>query len=455
MNTAQVIPFPGPQSVQGTPPPHDLDAEAAVLSACMINPEAWPRIRDFLRPEHMFSERHAWILRGVSAVSGEGKTPDSVTVASWLRDRGRLGQVEHGYVVEVLDAAPAVAPTRLLAYAEQVHKLWRVRKAIALCQRFAAEGYHDVGEAQAWLERCGEALTAVARCKPREDIESNADALRRILRERLTPVAEGKRRHGLPTGLKSLDELIAGLRPGKKTTVAALTGRGKTAFGLQAGILAAMNGVRALVVSVEVSRDDLLQRALSAIAGIDHDRLRKGQLHQDEWTRLMPAMQRLGDLPLDIVDAHDLHVGRLAGLVRQLVDAHHGGAAPLGLVVVDYVQRLSPAPEVMTAKKHEQVAHATKALKLLAQDHGIAVLELAQAKASETGRTSTPDSSCIADSGAVAKESDAVVFLHRPNEQDRARILAVVAKQRDGEEGECELVFEGHFQRFRDPAERP
>lgn len=445
--------------LEGMPPAHDLDAEAAVLSAVILDPSALPRVADFLEAEMFFSEAHRQIYAAALDLRAASSPIDETTIASRLREAGRLAQVGGvAYLVAVLQASPAVANVR--AHAETVHERWRVRALQALARRATVSGY-SVADAQTYADSLASSAAALARRRPGVRVETNLDTLKRIAREMSGAGHVSGAQRGIPTGIAALDEKLLGLSPGQKVTLVAKPGRGKTALGLQIAMNVAKQGVGVMYFSSEMSRDELAERQLALLSGVDSRRIRqqrtKPVLDGGEWKRLEHGLGSLLGIRyrLAIHDDSDVTPEDICARVRAKFDASLAeDGVPLGLVVVDYVQRLAPSPRFDAKKntqKHEIIGHATKLLKQLAQSLGICVLELAQQKNSTDGKgkETKPSLGDVAQCFDVEREADAVLYIWRPTADKRATKV-IIAKQRGADEDEVDLDFEREFSRFRD-----
>ena len=448
---SNVVPFerPTPAVAEGAVPPHDLDAEAAVLSAVILDDERLATVADFLRPDHFYSESHRRMFEAVLALRAEGKPIDVITVASWLKDRGRLAQVGGmAYVTEAVQGAAVVA--NLAAYGEQVHTKWRLRAAAQLASRIAAESYGDVGDAQAWLDRGANALAELSRDTLGGKAESNMATLRRVIKDLVERSQLGKRVHGFPMGIPSLDDLLGGVLPGQKMLVTAKPGYGKTAMGMHVARSCAKAGIGVAVFSLEMTREEVLMRLVCAESGVDGTRIKDGRLSQGEWERVTAAAGVIGkQLPIAIYDSQTLHVGQIAAIARrakETMPTTHG--AELGLVVIDYLQKMQGAPEASRTNRYEQLVHATRTLKLLARQLQVGVIELAQQK--KPPENPRPGSGSTVYCPDAENEADVVMHLWNQNLEDRSAVTVVVEKQRNGDVGDVDVVFERHVQNWRD-----
>ncbi len=451
--------------LDGALPPHDTDAEQAVISAVLLLEAALPRIVDFLHAEHFYSGAHARIYEAAVAVRAAGSQVDVVTVGSRLREEGRLNQVGGmPYLTEILSASPVLDHVR--DHAITVFERWRARRVIAVCQHLAAIGYDSVTDVQGFADRGVTLLAEIARQAPGVKVESNIETLKRVVRQ-MSTAGDGKadkRITGIPTQIRSYDRLTLGLHAGTKTTLVALPRVGKTALALQLAMTVATQGIGVIFFSTEMTRDELAVRQLAHLSAVDSLRIKaamqKPTLTEIEWSRLSAGLARLDGIKyrIDVHDEASVTVEEIATCVKARVDQ---GAlidgVPLGLVIVDYVQRLRPSKCVATRNTHDQVWHSTVALKNLAKQCKLPVLELAQQKIPETdrktGKRHRPKLGDAAACGYIERESDDVFYLHRDDERDGRNLACIGVKVRSGPEGEFPLTFHQEYSRFTEPGD--
>src|SRR4051794_29331248 len=356
---------PPPPSASGRVPPHDLDAEAAVLSAVLLERDALDKVLETLKPEHFYAEANRRIYEAAVELSTKGMPIDIVSVAGWLRDRERLAQVGgSAYLAQLADAVPAVA--HLETYARMVKEKWRIRQLIATCQRVSAEGYGDVGEVQAFIDEAEQSIYELARTPEASSVQRIEPIIRSVF-EQITELARrGERITGVPTGFERLDSKTAGLHDGELTIVAARPGMGKTSFVLnlavnvaspktvaESGIDAGLDGGGAseareepglgvAVFSLEMPREQLASRMVCAEGRVDVGKMRQGFLQDRDWNNLTQAASFLYRLPIWIDDTPSLGVLELRAKVRRLQaefdrkGADKTQASRIGLVIVDY-----------------------------------------------------------------------------------------------------------------------
>ncbi len=461
----------------GRIPPHDLDAEGAVLSAVLLFSEAFDAVQEVLRPEHFYADANRRVYEAVVELQAQSKPIDIVSVATWLRDRGRLEQIGGTpYLAQLTDATPAVANVEI--HARVVREKWRVRQLIATCHRFAAEGYGDTGEVQDYIDRAEQAVFEIARIPE----GSTVVPLREAIRGAFEILNEASRRGGgitgVPTGFTELDRKCAGLHGGDLYIVAGRPGMGKTSFVLNM----AANIARATLVdppggedpfappeerpgwgvaffSLEMPREQLAARLLAAESRVDVGRIRSGDIQQEDWSRLTEAAARLGRCPIWIDDTPGLTMLDLRAKVRRLKALVERGdedlrAQGLGLVAIDYLQLMQGRRDAQS--REQEISELSRGLKQLAKEMSVPVLALSQLNRSvETRNTKDkrPQLSDLRESGAIEQDADAIMFIYRDeyyvqDSPDKGLAEIIIAKQRNGPTGKVMTKFTNAYTRF-------
>lgn len=434
-----------PPSIAGRPPPHDLDAEAAVLSSVLLKRGAIDDVAD-LKPEHFFSEANSRIFETCLHLAATGVPIDTVTVASELRDRERLQQVGGAaYLAQIVDATPAVA--HVADHAAIVTRKWRRRRAISTAQLIAAEGYGDLDEEgeDAWLDGLASRLAEDDVHQEGEAVHIG-DAFRRVWGERTAAQQQARAQLGAPTGLVDLDRRIGGLRPGKITTVAARAGVGKTALAFQVVTNVVKQGDAALVFELEAPEEECVDRLHYATAGVDGSRLLANQaLPPEDMRALSGAAEQLVRTPLWVLPRSGVTVSSIRTTTRRLkrfldvrADAAIAEAKSRGVpaadlptpprlrvVVVDYIQ-LVAATDMRggaSASREAQVSYVSRELKRLAMDLRVHVMLLSQLNkdADRRGDDKRPRTSDMRESSAIENDSDHIILIHNAKALERSR----------------------------------
>jgi replicative DNA helicase len=467
--------------VHGRVPPHDLDAEAAVLSAILLSRDALDRVLEFLRSEHFYSDANGRIYEAAQALAVAGSPVDIVTVAIWLRDRMRIAEVGGpAYLAQLVDATPAVP--HVVAHAHVVYEKWRVRALIATCQRIAAEGYGDYGDAQAFLDRAEGEVYQIAHVAHRTSVTPIHLVLRAAFKQMSDAAERGERITGIPTGFERLDAKTAGLHAGDLTIVAARPGVGKTAMVLGLAVNVASPravpkageeevqepGFGVCVFSLEMPREQIAIRMVCSEGRVDVGKIRQGYLQADDWRRLTEAASYLSSLPIWIDDTPALGILELRAKARRIQaeynrDAVKGDPArgikaiperKVGLVVVDYLQLMRGSGA--TGSREQEISEISRGLKALAKELAVPVIALSQLnRAVETrSKDKRPQLSDLRESGAVEQDADTVIFIYRDEyynpETTNAKGIAelIIAKQRNGPTGKVLTRFTASCTRF-------
>jgi replicative DNA helicase len=465
-------------AVEARVPPHDLDAEAAVLSAVMLDPLAFDKINEFLKPEHFYSEAHRRVHEACVELSAEGKPVDVVQVATWLRDRERLAQVGGmAYLTEILNAAPAVA--NVVAYGRTIHEKFRVRQLILACQRVTAQGYAGYGEAKAFIDSAEQAVYDIARTRESSSIFPLRDVMQETFRRMMKATERGARIIGIPTGFDRYDRMTSGLHDGELTIVAARPGMGKTSLVLNMAINVASPqqlessrdpnerweepGYAVVIFSLEMPREQIVNRMLCSEARVDVSRVRTGMLAPSDWSKLTQAAAHLNNLNIWVDDSAALSILELRSKVRRLqsefdrVDPATGEKKQrVGLVVVDYLQLMKGRDGVNS--REQEISEISRGLKQLSKECKLPVIALSQLnRAVETRgeKSKRPQLSDLRESGAIEQDADNICFIYRDdyyNKESMERSVAelIIAKQRNGPTDTVKVKFDAQYTRFED-----
>lgn len=474
----QIVENPPP--IEGRVPPNDLEAEAAVLSAIMLDPSALDKVVE-LKPEFFYSEAHRRIFEACLELRAGGHPVDVLQVSSWLRDRQRLAQVGGtGYLTEILNAAPVVA--NVAAYGLTIQEKYRIRQLILACQKVTAQGYVDYGDPQTFIDSAEQAIYNISRASSKQSAEKLLDVMKKAFKRLSDAVARGDRITGIPTGFDRFDRMTAGLHEGDLTIVAARPGMGKTAFVLNVATNVAApkgrevegdpterweeSGVGAVVFSLEMPREQLANRMVCSEAKVDVSKMRTGFLSGQDWSKLTQAASFLGSLPIWIDDSPSLTLLELRAKVRRLQsdfdvrDAEGRKIKRIGCVIVDYLQLMKGRDGV--ASREQEISEISRGLKALAKELEVPVIALSQLnRAVETrgDKSKRPMISDLRESGAIEQDADNVVFIYRDDYYNKEESTEpnvaelIIAKQRNGPTGTARVRFDKQYTRFDNLAE--
>ncbi len=466
--------------VAGRVPPHDLQAEAAVLSAVLLDRDSLDRVLEILQPEHFYSDANRLVYETCRDLASEGTPIDIVSVASRLRDRELIRQVGGAsYLGQLVDATPAVA--HVAAHARVVREKWRLRCLIATCQRFAAEGYGDVGQTQQFIDEAEQAVYDIARTPEASTVHPLKDVLTIAFKQITAAKERGDQITGIPTGFFDLDKKTAGLHKGDLMIIAARPGMGKTALALNIAVNVAAPqmvsmpgpadagyedqpqekpGYAVAFFSLEMPKEQVATRLVCAEARVDLGKLRQGHLSQRDWANLTQGASVLSTLPVWIDDKPALSLLELRAKVRRLQADLGRGADDdqrpgLGLVVVDYLQLMQGRKGVNS--REQEISEISRGLKQLAKELEVPVVALSQLNRGVETRGTKDKRPLLADlreSGAIEQDADTIVFIYRDDyynpetTTERGISELIVAKQRNGPTGKVRVRFLASCTRF-------
>lgn len=454
-----------PRTINGRVPPHDLDAEAAVLSAILLERDALDKVLETLKPEHFYSEANQRIYEAAQALALVGDPIDITTIATWLRNREWIKQVGGAsYLAQLVDATPAVA--HVSAHATAIYEKWRLRQLIATCQRVAAEGYGDVGVVQEFIDSAEQSIYELARTAQTRSVQPIATVLKSTFEQIVAAAERGDRITGIPTGFEKLDEKTAGLHDGDLMIVAARPGMGKTAWVMNAAVNVASHhsggrkGYGVCVFSLEMPREQLVSRMVCSEGRVDLGKLRQGFLQPEDWRRLTEASAYLNTIPIWIDDTPAIGVLEIRAKVRRIQAEYNRAATPqtaerrVGLVIVDYLQLMKGRDGVNS--REQEISEISRGLKQLAKELRVPVIALSQlnrAVETRTTKDKRPQLSDLRESGAIEQDADTIIFIYRDeyyNPQSNKKGIAelIIAKQRNGPTGKVYTRFAASCTRF-------
>jgi replicative DNA helicase len=459
-----------PASVAGRVPPHDLDAEASVLAAVLLERDALDKVLEVLKPHHFYSGPNRKIFEAAVNLVLEGTPVDIQTVASWLRSREWLNQIGGAsYLVQIVDATPSVANVE--AYARIVAEKWRLRQLIGTCQRIAAEGYGDVGSVQEFVDGAEQSIYELARVTTKPSLLPIGDGLKEFFEELHAAAERGDRITGTPTGFSRLDSKTAGLHDGDLSIIAARPSMGKTAFVLNLAVNVASPrvvrrkgaeqlepGYGVCVFSLEMPRKQLTARMVCSEARVDFQKVREGFLQPDDWRRLTESSAYLHKLPIFIDDTATALLEIRAAIRRKQAEYNRPATAELPerrirLAIIDYLQLMTGREGAQN--REQEISEISRGLKQLAKELGIPVIALSQLnRGVEMRADKRPQLSDLRESGAIEQDGDNIFFIYRdeyyhPNDTNKKGIAEIlIAKQRNGPTGKVLVRFASSYTRF-------
>ncbi|MEX0913182.1 MAG: replicative DNA helicase, partial [Candidatus Paceibacterota bacterium] len=424
-------------------PPHNLEAERALLGAIILKPEAMHDVSADIRPESFYADKHREIFRAIFEIFKKGDPIDLLSVSTKLKSHGQLERVGGAsYLAELIEMVPAAGNAAY--YASEVHNKSMLRGLIHAADDIAELGYSDPENIDSTLDQAEKKVYEVTNQTAVQKFITIGSALTEAWErfEHLSANQDDIR--GVPTGFGSLDNLLAGLQKSDLVILAARPSMGKTTFALDVARNAAVQYKKSVgYFSLEMSSQQLVDRMLASEAGVDSWKLRTGKLKNDqEFEAVQAAMARLAEASIHIDDQPGTNILKMRSSARRL---HHEHG--LDLLVVDYLQLMSPTNTKSSESMVQQVTEISRSLKILARELDVPVLALSQLSRAVEQRGGRPRLSDLRDSGSIEQDADVVMFIHREDkinkESDRPNIAEIlVEKHRNGPVGKAELYFD-------------
>ncbi|GAA1366686.1 replicative DNA helicase [Arthrobacter rhombi] len=432
-------------------PPQDLVAEQSVLGGMMLSKDAIADCVEVLRGVDFYRPAHEAIFEAIIDLYGRGEPADAVTVSDLLTKRTEISRVGGpAYLHTLIQSVPTAANAGF--YAEIVRERAVLRRLVEAGTKIVQMGYSQDGEVDAIVNDAQAQIYAVAERRTAEDYVPLRDIIEGTVDEIESAGQRGEGMIGVPTGLYELDELTQGLHGGQMIVVAARPAVGKSVFALDIARSASIkNNMTTVVFSLEMGRNEIAMRLLSAEASIGLQDLRKGSIKDEQWGKIATTMGRLNEAPLFIDDSPNMSLMEIRAKCRRLKQRHD-----LKLVVLDYLQLMSSGKRVES--RQQEVSEFSRALKLLAKELDVPVVALSQLNRGSEQRTDKkPMVSDLRESGSIEQDADLVILLHREDIYDKESARAgeadiIVAKNRNGPTKTIVVAFQGHYQRFNNMA---
>lgn len=430
-------------------PPHNVEAERAVIGAMMLNADAIMVCSELLTSDEFYQQQYGIIFDALVEMYKDGVGADLVTLQNKLREKEvtpELYSVE--YLGELLASVPTSANVKF--YAEIVHEKAVLRRLIRVSEQVTKDCYMDSQPLEDILEDTEKSVFDVIQQRGGSEFEPIRDVVLRTL-DSIEKAAKQKGNiTGLETGFRDLDAKTAGLQKSDLILIAARPAMGKTAFVLNIAEYVALHSNSTIALfSLEMSKEQLVKRMLAMNSMVDSQKIRTGDLEDDDWDKLVGSVRKIGNSNLVIDDTSGITASELRSKCRKL-KIEQG----LDLVIIDYLQLMTGAGKRKSDSRQQEISAISRSLKVMARELNVPVIALSQlSRAVESRPDKRPMLSDLRESGAIEQDADIVMFIYRdeyynPDSEKKGVAEVIVAKQRSGPTGPVELAWLSQYTKF-------
>lgn len=432
-------------------PPHNIEAEQAVLGGVLIDNSIFHQLLEILKPEDFYQPAHKIIFNSFIKLYSNNKPIDLITLKEILEKEENLEEV--GGVVYLASLMENLVPSaNALHYAQIVREKAIKRELISGGAKIITLAYESEEDTDSLLDQAEQAIFSISESRVLPNFKSSRQLVDEVFEQLAARFERKELITGIPTGYKKLDEITGGFQKTDLIIIAGRPSMGKTAFGLNIGMRAAIKyNIPIAIFSLEMSMEQLMMRMLCARAKVDLRKLRTGFLNDEDWARLYEAADELSKASIFIDDTPALEPLELRARCRRLKSEHD-----LGLVIIDYLQ-LMHVPQKKDSREQE-ISYISRNLKALAKEIDVPVVALAQLNRKvEERKDKRPMLSDLRESGAIEQDADVIIFLYRDEvynkkEDNPKKGIAeiIIGKQRNGPIGSLELAYLSSYTAFED-----
>lgn len=429
-------------------PPHNLESEQCVIGSIIVEEETLVPVAEILDREDFYIDAHKVIYNSMIELGNERKPIDMITLTNRLKEKGYLDQVGGvTYLTSITNMIPTTSNVKV--YAEIVKKNSTLRKLIKASNDIISMGYEASDSLDDILNVAEKKIFDISQDRMSQDFKPISEVLTSVTAMIEEVYSKGSDITGLDTGFIDLNKKLGGFHKSDLILIAARPGMGKTAFALNLVANAAIRSKSSVAVfSLEMSKEQLVQRLLSSQSNVALNNINKGKIADDEWKKLTDAMTVLSSSHIFIDDTPGIKVSEIRSKCRKL-KMEKG----LDMIMIDYLQLMEA--DGRADNRQQEVSKISRSLKILAKEMNCPVIALSQlSRNTESGKDHMPKLSDLRDSGAIEQDADIVMFIYRDEyytkmetkKKDLAEII--IAKNRHGEISNIELVWIGKIQKF-------
>ncbi len=431
----------------GKVPPHNLEAEQAVLGALMLDPQKSSVVFEILRPEDFYRDNHKSVYLVIRDTFERGDPVDLVIVSESLRQAGRLESIGGiGTISQIAASVPSAANVE--HYARIVAEKSLLRQLIKMAGYLEEKGYESGEEAFSLLEEAERLILDISQRQTKDGFVTIRSILLKTFDKIEYLFANKGNLTGIPSYFKELDRITSGWQPSDLIIIAGRPSMGKTALVLNMAQNAAVKaGISIALFSLEMSKEQLVQRMLCSEAMVDQQRVRTGELLDTDWPKLTQAVGPLSESPIYIDDTVGISLAELRSKARRL-KLEQG----LGLIIIDYLQLMTVGKRMES--RQQEVAQISRGLKGIARELAVPVIALSQLnRGVEQRQDKRPIMSDLLESGAIEADADVISFIYRddyyhPESEKKGIAEIIIAKHRNGPVGTVELGYLKEFTKF-------
>jgi replicative DNA helicase len=425
-----------------------------VLGGMMMSKDAIAEVVEVLRPEDFYRPAHETVYGVVIDLYGAGQPVDAITVSAELTKRGQLERIGGAvYLHDLIAGVPTAANAGY--YAAIVRDRAVLRRLVRAGTKITELGYATDGrDVDDVVNAAQSEVYSVSDRERSQDYQAMGGILSEYLEELDLVVSKGGAMMGVPTGFAGLDQLTGGLHPGQMVIVAARPAMGKSTLGLDFARSASIrHSITSVIFSLEMSKQEITQRLVAAESGVRLQKIRQGNLNDEDWDRIVARMGSIQESPMFIDDSPNMSLMEIRAKCRRLKQRHD-----LGLIILDYMQLMSSGRRVES--RQQEVSEFSRSLKLLAKELNVPLVAISQLNRGPEGRQDKkPMMSDLRESGSLEQDADVVLLLHRPDKSGTERPAGeahdanlIVAKHRNGPTASLDVLFLGHLAKFAEPA---
>jgi replicative DNA helicase len=435
-------------------PPHSIEAEQSVLGALMVDNDQWDNVSEILMPTDFFRNEHRQLFRMMMKLAESNSPLDVITLGETLENEKLLESTGGmAYLTELAENTPSIS--NLVAYAKIVHERSVLRQLISVASDIAGKAYDPRGlNAETILDEAERAVFKIAEERPSQGGLVHVNPLADMALARIDELSKmDSDIIGISSGFTDLDKKTKGFKGGELIIVAARPAMGKTTFSMNLVEEAILNQDKAVVVfSLEMPAEQLLNRSFASLGRIDLGKVITGKLGEDDYPKLVKAINLLKDKKLFIDDTAGLSPSDMRSRLRRLVREH----GEVGMIMIDYLQLMQI--KGFSEGRTNEISEISRTLKALAKEFDAPVIALSQLNRSlEQRPNKRPIASDLRESGAIEQDADLIMFIYRDevyNEDspEKGTGEIIIGKQRNGEIGTVRLSFQGQYSKFSDLA---